>query len=445
MRRWSRLWLVAVVALATSSTDARADAPWSHPTLSSGAMDLAPTAPPTLFGVTQTPSEPGPRRIIGAPVDNGVPGPTQTSTASRDLNLIRVADGGRIVAGVYLGRSAGPPHAGLVRGSLGGPLGSPRSLRGRSAASFLLDLATNDKGDAVAAVRRCQTRGCGRQSLVLVRWRAGARLGKPRRIARGGKLGAGVALNARGDVAIVWDRLPAGGRARRAVYGQLLTASGRLRPRRLLAHPSAAPRYRIAITAARRVVAAWVAQPINECVAHPGEIAVAQAGPSGRFTRAQRLARLRITGCGRYARDPAVGFARGPDGRVLIAWSGNEGPRWVVRAGELGPSGVTGTAVVSDRASDAVLADLAVGPHGEAVILLADGVGGADPTGPQQRLLAVTRASGAAFAAPEVVTSEFDTGGTLAFDPATRSPVAAYVTHGPDFLPTTAVVTRTPL
>ena len=145
-------------------------------------------------------------------------------------------------------------------------------------------------------------------------------------------------------------------------------------------------------------------------------------------------------------RHPGVAFARGPDGRVLIAWSGNEGPRWVVRAGELGASGVTSAAVVSDRATDAVLADLAIGPHGEAADLLADGVGGEDPTGPL-RLLAVTRPAspGAAFGAPEVVTSAIDSGGTLAFDPATRSVVAAYLTHGSDFMPATAVVTRPPL
>ena len=128
-----------------------------------------------------------------------------------------------------------------------------------------------------------------------------------------------------------------------------------------------------------------------------------------------------------------MAFARGPDGRVLIAWSGNEGTRWVVRAGELGASAVSGAAVVSDRATDAVLADLAVGPGGEAIILLADGVGGEDPTGPT-RLLAVTRAPAGAFGAPEVVTDEFDAGGTVAFDPATRtrsSPPAAR----PDFSP----------
>jgi len=441
--RASHLFFVAAVVLAATSADARADAPWSQPTLTSGAMELAPVAPPTLFGLTNSVPEAGPRRIVGAMVRSGVPGPTVASDSPRDLNLVRVLDDGRIVAGVVLGRRAGPPQAGLVRGRLGRPLGSPRSLRGRSKASFLLDVVTNDAGDAVAAVRRCQTRGCGRQTLELIRWRAGvARLGKARRIARGGKLGAGVGLNARGDVAVVWDRLPSGGGARRAIYGQVLSAGGRLGPRRLLAHPSSAPSYRVAITNTRRVVAAWLAQPVSECVAHPGEIEVAQAAPGRRFTPAQRLARLRITGCGRYAQAPGVAFARGADGRVVIAWSGNEGGRWVVRAGELGPAGVTGAAVVSDRATDAVLSDLEVGPHGEAIILLADGVGGSDPTGPR-RLLAVTRAPGAgAFGAPEVVTSEIDLGGTLAFDAATGSPVAAYLTHGPDFLPTTAVVSR---
>ena len=58
--------------------------------------------------------------------------------------------------------------------------------------------------------------------------------------------------------------------------------------------------------------------------------------------------------------------------------------------GELGPGGVESATVVSDRASDSVLADLAVGARGEAIVLLADGIGGGDATGPT-RLLAVTR------------------------------------------------------
>ena len=440
-----RLLFLSLLAAALLTGDARAVAPWSEPTLTAGAMELASTAPPTLFGIVQPLPDPRPRRVISAAVEGGVPGPTRQADASRALNLVRVVDGGRVVAGVDLGRAAGPHHARLVRGRLGSRLGPPRSLRGRSRVSFLLDLAVNDAGDAVAAVRWCHTLGCGRQSLQLVRWRAGSRLGKPLRIARGGKLGAGVALNARGDVAVIWDREQRG-TDRHAVYGQILTAAGRLRSRRLLGHAPAAPRYRIAITGTRRVVAAWVAQEVNECFANPGEIGVAQARAGGRFTRARRLANLRISGCGRYVRDPGVAFARGPDGRVLIAWSGNEGPRWVVRAGELGTSGVTSAAVVSDRATDAVLADLAIGPHGEAVILLADGVGGEDPTAPL-RLLAVTRpaAPGAAFGAPEIVTSAIDSGGTVVFDRATRSVVAAYLTHGSDFMPATTVVTRPPV
>ena len=60
------------------------------------------------------------------------------------------------------------------------------------------------------------------------------------------------------------------------------------------------------------------------------------------------------------------------------------------RAGELGAADVEGTVVVSDHARDAVLADLALGCRGEAILLLAEGVGGSDPPDPN-RLLAVTR------------------------------------------------------
>ena len=221
-------------------------------------------------------------------------------------------DGDRIIAGVeFPSTASGARQRGLTRGRLGGRFGRPRSLRGRSRSSWLLDLATNDAGDAVAAVRWCHTAGCGRQSLQLVRWRAGAKLGKPQRIARGRGLGAAVALNARGDVAVVWDRVERAADGS-AVYGRVITASGRVRPRRLLGHAPAALRYRqIALTSTRRVVETWVAQDVNECFANPGEIAVAKAGPGGRFTGARRLARLRISGCGRYVQDPAWALPAG--------------------------------------------------------------------------------------------------------------------------------------
>ena len=196
--------------------------------------------------------------------------PPRVSTTSLDLSSVRVYGRDGVVAAGFLGPAVSPRVA-LARGRLGRPLGRPQPLGGRSRASQLLDLAVNEVGDAVAAVRWCQTRGCGRQTLELFRWRAGARLSGPLRIARGRRLGAGVALNARGDVAVLWDRFSR--RGRRDVFGQILTASGKLRPRQRVGAAPAAPSYRIALTNDRRVVAAWVAQEINECFAHAGEIA----------------------------------------------------------------------------------------------------------------------------------------------------------------------------
>jgi hypothetical protein len=69
-----------------------------------------------------------------------------------------------------------------------------------------------------------------------------------------------------------------------------------------------------------------------------------------------------------------------------------------------------------------VLADLAVGPRGEAIVLLADGVGGTDATGPT-RLLVVTRgaAPGSGFTAPELVADKAGLGSSVAFDLATTA------------------------
>ncbi|MDQ5832495.1 MAG: hypothetical protein M3550_05475 [Actinomycetota bacterium] len=446
MQRSARSLSVLAVALATiagGDAGALAAAPWSEPQSINGSFErllFNANGQGMLIGLGQVLPGDGRRgKVRAATVQGGTPGQTQESTTPLDLGLTKVYGRDGVVAGGHV-KPGVSPHVALTRGRLGHRLSRPQPLRGRSRSSHLLDLAVNGVGNAVAVVRWCQTQGCGRQTLEIFRWRPGARLSRPLRIARGRRLGAGVAINTRGDVAIVWDRFSR--RGRRDVFGQILTASGKLRPRQRVGTAPAGPRYRIALTDDRRVVAAWVAQNISECDAHAGEIAVAQASKGGRFGRARRLTTLAITGCGRYASDPAVQFARAPGGRVLIAWSGNEGARWVVRAGELGAAGVESVAVVSDRGSDAVLADLALGSRGEAVLLLADGVGGSDPTGPN-RLLAVTRGwDRGSFTAPELVADRAGIGSSVTFDPLTSRATVAYPATDAQFMPITSVVMR---
>jgi len=445
MQRSARSLSVLVLALATiagGDGGAVAAPPWSEPQSINGSFErilFNTNGQGMLVGLGQVLPGDGRRgKVRAATVQGGTPGQTRESTTPLDLGVMKVYGRDSVVAGGH-GKPGVSPHVALTRGRIGHRLGRVQPLRGRSRSSHLLDLAVNDAGHAVAAVRWCQTAGCGRQTLAIFRGRPGQRLSRPVRIARGGRLGAGVAINRRGEVAIMWDRLRGG---RRDVYGQILTTSGKLRPRQRVGTAPGGPRYRIALTDDRRVVAAWVAQNISECDAQAGEIAVAQASKGGRFGRARRLTRLAITGCGRYASDPAVQFARAPDGRVLIAWSSNEGVRWVVRAGELGAAGVESVAVVSDRASDAVLADLALGSRGQAILLLADGVGGSDPTGPN-RLLAVTRGwDHDSFTAPELVADQAGIGSTVTFDPLTSRAMVAHPAQDAQFMYITSVVTR---
>jgi hypothetical protein len=450
MQRSARSLSVVAVALATiagGDAGALAAAPWSEPQSINGGFERilfnTDGQGMMLIGLGQVaPLDYRLGRVLAAPVQGGTPGQVRESTTPLNLGQMEVYGRNGVVAGGVL-KPGVSQRVALARGRFGRPLGRPQLLRGGSRSSLLLDLAVNQVGHAVAVVQQCQDRRCTRQTLELFRWRAGARLSRPLRIARGRYVGAGVAINARGDVVILWDRFRR--RGRRDVFGQILTASGKLRARQRVGVAPAGPHYRIALTNDRRVVAAWVAQEVNECYAHAGEIAVAQAGKGGRFGRARRLTTLTITGCGRYASGPAVQFARAPDGRVLIAWTGNEGTRWVVRAGELGATGVQRVAVVSDRASDTILADLAVGPRGEAIILLADGVGGADPTGPN-RLLAVTRgATPESFTAPELIADKAGLGSSVAFDPTTAHATVAYPASDAQFQPITSVVTRDPI
>ena len=89
-----------------------------------------------------------------------------------------------------------------------------------------------------------------------------------------------------------------------------------------------------------------------------------------------------------------------------------------------------------------MLADLALGSRGEAVLLLADGVGGSDPTGPN-RLLAVTRGWDAeSFTAPELVADKAGLGSSVAFDPLTSRAMVAYPALDAQFTYITSVVRR---
>ena len=120
-------------------------------------------------------------------------------------------------------------------------------------------------------------------------------------------------------------------------------------------------------------------------------------------------------------------------GKVVVAWTGREGERFVVRAADVGRR-LRHIRTVSDPGSDAVLAGLAAGPRGDVALTWMTGIHGADPVpGAAITVIAAVRAAAVtAFGAPERVSAQ---GANViptalvpvAFDSATGRAVAAWI------------------
>jgi hypothetical protein len=228
-----------------------------------------------------------------------------------------------------------------------------------------------------------------------------------------------VAVDADGDVLAVWERPLHGSTGTRGIYARELPARGRLGSTRRLGTSAPAPRISAALGDGRRAVVAWVSQRVSEGDAgSPAMIRAAIAAPGERFGGEQTLEVVNVTGTGRYVGQAGVVASISAHHRPLIAWTGFQNDRFVVRAAEVaGGSRLTGPQVVSDPTQDTVLSDAASTASGQAVVVGLQGLRGADPVGPVS-VVAATRAAGApAFGAPEAVSDpgQFDEAAQVAF------------------------------
>ncbi len=323
------------------------------------------------------------------------------------------------------------PRAVVAFGPATGPLAAPAPIGPRD--SRAIALAVNRRGDAAALVGLCELTACSRMVPALAIRRAGGRFGRPVPIGRRqGRFVGTVAINERGDVLVAWERAARGTTGPRNVYARIRTAGGSVGSTRRLARVTPSVRFSAAIGDGRRAVVGWLAQRVSEGFASsPATIGIAAAPPRERFGPSVNLETVPVTGTGLYVGQAGVAARFASDGRLLLAWTGYEAGRFVVRA-----AGVSGTAagppqIVSDPAQDTVLSDLAVGSRGEALVLGLSGIRGADPAGPVA-LVAATRAPGAeAFGGLELVTpgASIEAAGA-AFDPVTGAAVAVWRDYG---------------
>lgn len=436
-----RTMLITLAVLAAAP--AAQAAPWSAPAPVQGSPDafanLTFAANGTgLAGWSAGGAEGGASEVFGATVAaDGTAGAARRLTGGMLASHLAGHGNNRLVAiGGKYGLRPRPLYA---LGTIDGALGKPRRLAG-ARRGHTAGLAANGRGDFAAILRLCPARGtrCSRPTPYLVVRRAGRRLSKPIRLDRRGPVHAAtVAINAHGDVLAAWERPLKGARGRRGVYMRMRTAAGLLgRTQRMgKSHPH--PKLSAAIgDDPRLAVVGWVSQRMGEGTPHSD----AEMWVATRATKATLLETVPNLGTGRYVGHAGIRVAVDPAGRPLVAWTGYQDTRFVVRASKL----LDDLQTVSDPAQDTVLSDLDVGPGGRAVVVGLSGIRGADPAGAVGIAAAVRAAGAATFGALETVAEPagYREAADAEFAPQTDRPVVVWRDLGTRSL---AIASREPV
>jgi hypothetical protein len=431
MTRLTTSLLLASALVASAPGIAAAAAPWSP------AQPIAGTANAGMPHVVFTRAGHGlvaywtnaaaPRRtgtLRGAQTAGpGIFGPART-LGRLNLTALGTYGSDRVIAFGTTGSRH--PRPAVAFGSPDAGFGPAKAL-GPGSDGQLIDGAVNDRGDAAALLL------VGRTPYLATR-RAGHAFGRAVRLGRGPTISGAVAVDARGDVLVVWERPLSGVIGTRGIYARVRTSHGELSKTRRLGTAVPFVSISAALDDSRRAVVAWLGQRVSEGdVGSPATIKFAAAQPGQPFGPEHTVEVVDVTGTGRYATAPGVRAAIGADGRALLTWTGYEDGRFVVRAAPLS-DGVLGEAqIVSDPSTDSVLAALSTGPRGEAVVLARQGIRGNDPTSASVTLTAAARAAGQATFGPlEIVhasSSDIEEPG-VAFDPIHDSAVAVWSDFG---------------
>ncbi len=165
-----------------------------------------------------------------------------------------------------------------------------------------------------------------------------------------------VSLDFRTDAILVW-------RQAGALWARDLPASGRSQPTQRLAATARAPRVSALISDDNRAIVAWA----DEQAGHTS-IYMDYSGSGVRFGKPKLLERFANPAGTPYpATSPRL--TRLSSESVMLAWTGAEQGRWVVRTAAVDLHGLRRTSTISDPATDALLGDLQPGPDGEAIAL----------------------------------------------------------------------------
>lgn len=439
LARASAAILLACVTLPATAAKATAvAATWSPASTATGCATAAlprivfPSADPHTASGTGAllwsgdPTGCGAAGVGLAPIDVGdAAGPAQPLrlASASPLGGLLAASGtgdGRLV----LVTAGTPGAASVLEGRAGAPFNPPSSL---PAVPAPLATATSYLGDTALATVNASS---GRIELRLQR-HAAAGLSKPLVLSppRRPVSALAVGLDYRGDALIAWAQ---DGWIRRRV----LRADGRLEAIERIARTPPAPHLQVLISDDNRGILAWTTET-SAGASTITRVYLDASLPGVHFGRAHLLEQFRNPPAMHLA-DGTLRLVRLASEAVMMAWTGIVGGRYVVRAAAVSLGGVQPSTVISDPATDSVLADLATGPHNEGLALWVTAprpaAGSLDPA--QVRVMAARGVAVppgvVAFAPPETV------GGPgaiieprAAIDPATDTALAVWQSLGP--------------
>jgi hypothetical protein len=310
----------------------------------------------------------------------------------------------------------------LVQGSAGGPFSTLGTLAGAASQNAL---ATGYLGDLAAASPTGGASGRAGVRIDVERYFAHAL--SPSRIVpaqRGAVQALTVGLDFRSDAIAVW-------RQDGALYAHDLPASGRAQPTQRLAGVGPAPRVTALISDDNRAIVAWADERAGTT-----SVYLDMSSDGVRFGRPRLLERFADpAGLAYPATSPRL--VRLSSESVMMAWSGAQHGRWVVRTAAIDLNGLRRISMVSDAHADSLLSDLQPGPDGEAIALWTEPQRTADGRLDvhDQALLAARGIDAypgmTIFGAPEAIAAAGPTeDATLAFDPASDRALALWRGEG---------------
>jgi hypothetical protein len=235
-------------------------------------------------------------------------------------------------------------------------------------------------------------------------------------------------MDYRSDVLVAWQQ-------NGAIYAHMLRASGRVDPTQRVGPSAPGPRLRALVSDNDHGMIAWSSTLVRTSSPATTGVYLDLSAPGVRFGAPLRLASFvdpqqvcRRLGC--------LSLVRLSTENVLLAWTDVEGGRYTVRGGPA-VFAATRNARMSGAHAQAVLADLAAGPAGDAVAVWESvpGPGGVLDGRPSQLWAArafLAHHDRLALRTPEMIAAAGpNLAPSVAIDPANDRAVAAWLTAGP--------------